>query len=203
MKTIILTLFLLFYCSLNAQSETYDSLKLELDQFNLTHSKNSEDKRVWDLLNNLYEENLQTNKGLSQETLNEYSAVKSSDSISNKSIFYLFDKYQEYITETVAYGKPSEVNIQLAIMKLLAAECVQVYNAIPPIVMIYMGEVLMGASMNQQAQDHFEAGIQYYPDSIPIQVYLVLLNEHQYKKEKKRLISKHSDHWMVKSYLLD
>jgi hypothetical protein len=186
---------------LQAQSEIFDSLTVELNQYKLTHSKDSEDKRVLNLLDNLYEEILQTNKGLSQETLNEYREINKSDSVLNKSIFFLFKKYQDYITETVAQGKPANWDFQLAMMKLLSDECYEIYDSIPAIVLIYMGEALMSAGMNEKAIEHFEMSKEFYPDSIPIKVYLVLLDEVGNKKIKKELLRKSGDHWMVKEKL--
>lgn len=203
MRVLILTLFLVFCNFLNAQTEMFDSLSIELNQYNLTHPKKSEDKRVLNLLSNMYEENLQTNKGLSQKTLKEYHTIDKSDSIFNKSIFFLFKKYQDDITETVAQGKSTDVNFQLAVMKLLSRECMEIYNEIPAIVLIYLGEALMGAGLGKTAVEHFEMSREFYPESIPIKVYLIVLDESKNKKLKKELLREARDHWMVKSYLLD
>lgn len=200
------SLFLLFFMSLSSlsfsQTQIFDSLTIELNEYKLTHPTDTKDKRIFNLLKNLYKENLQLNTGLSKATAKEYNDIKNSEKVLNKSIFFLFNKYQDHITETAMIGNSTNPDFQIAVMNLLASECMETYKEIPAIVLVYMGEALLSANMIEKATKHFILSLKSYPDSIPIKVYLVLLDSKNKKALKQQLIKNHSNHWMVKQLIL-
>jgi hypothetical protein len=112
----------------------------------------------------------------------------------------LFDTYQNIISETASKGEKPPANICVPLMKTLAGECVSVYNSIPAIVCIYMGEALMSAGMTDEARKHFKMSLQFYPNSIPLLVYNYRLEQDPTMKQKelKNLKQKYPKHWMVK-----
>lgn len=198
-KLLFIILFLSF--NLHSQKSVYDSLKVELNIFKKNVKIDKSDLSIYELLNNFYHENLQTNKGLSNSTLKTYREFSESDSLKNKSILFLFNKYQYHISKTATIGKNPDPEFQIAVMKLLAGECVEIFDSIPAIVLIYMGEALMSNQLNEKALEHFEISYKFYPDSIPIMIYLVLLDEKKHSKVKKKLLRKHKKHWMVQKMI--
>src|SRR5690606_13807037 len=110
----------------------------------------------------------------------------------------LLDTYQNIISETAAKGIKSPANICVPLMKQLADECALVYNIIPAIVCIYLGEALLSAGMTDEGKDHFKKSLQNHPNSIPLQVYNYrLIDDPNTKKEElKKLKKKYPGHWM-------
>lgn len=201
MKTIFKYIFLFFPIFAFSQTSEYDSLKRELKEYKLNYQIDSSDKSVLQLLEKLYNENLQTNKGLSKETLDEYQRYSESETLKNKSILFLFNKYQNYISETAVKGIKTDSEFQIAILKLLSGECLEIYKTIPAIVVIYMGEALINANMNEMALEHFKSSLSLYPNSIPIKVYIVLLDEENNIDLKNELFKENKKHWMVQKLL--
>jgi hypothetical protein len=85
-------------------------------------------------------------------------------------------------------------------MKSLSGECLSLYNVIPTIVCIYMGEALQSAGMTDKARDHFKMSLQFYPNSIPLMVYNYKLEQDPAKKKGQLadLKNKYANHWMVR-----
>jgi len=183
---------------------TYDSLSVELAKIKAKSEISKTDRNILNLLNKLHDENLQSdNGGISKETLKEYESYKTNKVLRNWHIFYLFDTYQNEVTNTELNGHKNNRSLRLAIMKLLSGELIQLYGDIPPIVLVYMGEALMNADYNDKARNHFEMSLQFYPQSVPLKVYNWVLTNNQSQKNKlyKDLTKKHKDHWMVKQFL--
>ena len=159
------------------------------------------DKKVILLLDKLYEKTMQANDiELDEKTMNEYYSYQTNTTLANRHIALLFDTYQNIITETAAKGNkvPSEICIPL--MKSLSGECLKLYNSIPAIICIYMGEALQSGGMIEEARKHFKMSLQFYPNSIPLLVYNYKL-ENDAKKKQEQLLnlkSKYPKHWMVK-----
>lgn len=161
----------------------------------------SSDKGVLSLLDKMYEKTLQANElELDEKTMKEYQQYQTNTSLANRHIALLFDTYQTIITETAAKGEKAPADICVPLMKSLSGECLSLYNCIPAIVCIYMGEALQSAGMIDKAREHFKMSLQFYPKSIPLLVYNYRLEQDPAKKKKQlaELKIKYSKHWMVK-----
>jgi len=162
----------------------------------------STDKTIYNILDKLYEETLQANDGQpGEETIRSYQQFKTDTTLANRHIALLFDTYQTIINETATKGEKPPTDICVPLMKSLVNECISVYNRVPAIVSIYMGEALLGAGMTDEARKHFKMSLQFYPNSIPLLVYNYRLEEDSTKKEEElmNLKKNYPEHWMVKS----
>ncbi len=195
MKKTLLYFFLLAAAITQAQG-TYESLSAELESVKKKCRADGRDKGVYRLMESLQNELLEADNGqLSDETIAAYKTYANDPTLHNSHIFYLFQRYQDE-----AENPDVTSDFQLGCMKLLSAECISTYKAIPAIVLVYMGEALMAAGMDQKAGEHFEMALSHYPDSVPIKVYRYSLAPDGPAKEnmKKHLLKKHPNHWMVK-----
>lgn len=159
------------------------------------------DKTILTVLDQMYEQTMQANDGqLDEKTIKSYLQFQTDTTLANRHIALLFDTYQTIITETAAKGKEAPADICVPLMKTLAGESVSLYNKIPAIVCIYMGEALQSAGMIDEARKHFKTSLQYYPNSIPLLVYNYKLEQDSIKKKEQLvyLKKKFSKHWMVK-----
>lgn len=159
------------------------------------------DKTILTVLDQIYEQTMQANDGqLDEKTIKKYQQFQTDPTLANRHIALLFDTYQTVITETSAKGEKAPADICVPLMKTLADECVSLYNNIPAIVCIYMGEALQSAGMTDEAREHFKMSLQFYPNSIPLLVYNYRLEQDPAKKKEQLadLKKKYSKHWMVK-----
>jgi hypothetical protein len=161
----------------------------------------STDKTILNVLDKLYEQTMQANDGqLDEKTIRKYQQYQTDTTLANRHIALLFDTYQTIITETAAKGEKVPADICVPLIKSLVGECVSLYNNIPVIVCIYMGEALQSAGMTDKAREHFRMSLQLYPNSIPLLVYNYRLEQDPTKKKEQLtdLKKKYSKHWMVK-----
>jgi hypothetical protein len=161
----------------------------------------SSDKAILSVLDKMYEKTLQANElELDEKTMKEYQQYQTNTTLANRHIALLFDNYQTIITETAAKGKKAPADICVPLMKSLSGECLSLYNSIPVIVCIYMGEALQTAGMVDKAREHFKMSLQFYPKSIPLLVYNYRLEQDPTKKKEQlaELKKKYPKHWMVK-----
>lgn len=170
-----------------------------------TVKKNSQvvstDKTILSLLDKMYQKTLQANDfELDEATMKEYQQYQSNTALANRHIALLFDNYQTIITQTAAKGEQAPSDICIPLMKSLSGECLSLYNSIPVIVCIYMGEALQSAGMIDKAREHFKMSLQFYPNSIPLLVYNYRLEQDKTKQKQQLadLKKKYGKHWMVK-----
>lgn len=159
------------------------------------------DKTILTVLDKMYEQTMQANDGqLDEKTVRKYQKFQTDTTLANRHIALLFDTYQTIITETASKGEKAPADICVPLMKSLAGECVSLYNSIPAIVCIYMGEALQSAGMTDEAIKHFKMSLKFYPNSIPLLVYNYRLEQDTTKKEEQLadLKKKYFKHWMVK-----
>ncbi|RKS03632.1 hypothetical protein [Flavobacterium sp. 102] len=207
MKVLKLISFFLFFVNLNLQAQqnkTFDSLTVEFNKLKEVSNINKKDKTILKLLNSLYDETLQADDGsLSQKTIAKYQAFKEDSKLANWPVFYLFETYQNEITQTELGKKKNNKDLRVALMKILSGELIDLYQTIPPIILVYMGEALMNSGANSRAQNHFKMSLEFYPESIPLKVYSYLLADDKTAKEaiSADLTKNHKNHWMVKQFL--
>jgi hypothetical protein len=162
---------------------------------------NSSDRTIVSVLDDLYQTTMQANDGQPDEkTIQKYQQFQTDITVANRHIALLFDTYQMVITETAAKGQKPPADICVPLMKNLAGECIKLYDQIPAIVCVYMGEALQSAGMTNEARTHFQTALQFYPNSVPLQVYNYRLEQDTDKQKQMltQLKKKHSKHWMVK-----
>lgn len=160
------------------------------------------DKSVLVLLDKVYNQTLQADEGgMDEKTRIGYQQYMTDTTLPNRYIMYLFDCYQTIVNDTHSANKPPSSDICIRIMHTLAGECIAVYDEIPVIVCILMGEALNSAGMIIEAREHFKKGLRVYPNSIPLQVYNYKLEANKGKRDAmlNRLRKNHPDHWMVKN----
>jgi hypothetical protein len=161
----------------------------------------SSDKTILSLLDKFYEITMQANEGqLDEKTIKEYQQFQTDTTLANRHIALLFDNYQTLITETAAKGQNAPADLCVPLIKSLSGECLSLYNSIPVIVCIYMGEALQSAGMVDKAREHFKMSLQFYPNSIPLLIYNYRLELDPAKKNEQLadLKKKYHRHWMVK-----
>jgi len=158
------------------------------------------DKKIIALLDKLYEKTLQANDlQLDQKTMNEYQRYKTDTTLANRHIALLFDNYQTIINNTASEGKNAPPEICLPLMQQLSQECRLLYNNVPVIVCIYLGESLLNAGRKDDARAHFKVSLDQYPNSIPLMVYNYRLEQDPSKQKSmlEQLKKKYPRHWMV------
>jgi len=159
------------------------------------------DKSILALLDAFYEETLQADEMHPQEeTMKKYLRYQTETTLANRHIALLFDNYQALITETSAKGKKPPNSIAIPLVQKLGDECKALYNSIPVIVCIYIGEALQTAEMTEEARKHFKMSLELYPNSIPLQIYNYRYEQDPVKKNEQllELKKKYPKHWMVK-----
>lgn len=157
------------------------------------------DKTVYDLLNNIYEEMLQSEPGvLKPETIDKVQNFYSDNNSKNKHIFNMFFAYQNHITETAAVGKEPNSKFQVDLMSDLEEEINNVYGDVPIIILIYKAEALNSNGQTKESADLISSSLAIFPDSIPLKVYKYLDTKDE--KIKLDLIKNHSNHWMVQQF---
>jgi hypothetical protein len=202
MKKIIyfFAIILIFQNSFGQQTKVFDSINNQFKKIKLECKIKSNNKKILNLFDDFYSEMLEADNGnLSQNTISEYNEFQNNRNIPNWHIFYLFNIYQNHITESVKLNKQTDSDFQISVMKILSGELLATYKTIPPLILIYMGEALMSGNRNELAKNHFKMLLEFYPKSIPIKVYNYLLLEDGTEKEKlyKVLKTENPYHWMV------
>lgn len=152
----------------------------------------STDKKIVTLLDKIYQKTLQADTlELDEVTMSEYISYHTDTTLANRHIALMFDNYQTLINEAAAKRQSPPAEICVPLMTSLSQECLSIFNSVPVIVSIYMGEALQDAGMLEEASEHFKKAIGIYPNSIPLLVY-------NYMYEKDEVKKKYPKHWLVK-----
>ena len=202
MKKIIyfFAIILIYQNSFGQQTRVFDSISKELKKIKSECTIKSNNKKILNLFNDFYSEMMQADNGnLSQNTISEYTDFQNNRNLPNWHIFYLFNIYQNHITESVKLNKETNSDFQISVMKILSGELLETYKTIPPLILIYMGEALISGNKNEMARNHFKMSLEFFPKSIPVKVYNYLLLTAGIEKEKlyNELKKENSNHWMV------
>lgn len=199
MKKLILFLFLIFAInSFSQQSEEYTKF---IEEIKRDSKSDKNDKTVFDLLNNFYEQVLQSDNGeLNQNTLQIIEELYADHNAKNLQILSMFLAYQQHISESFGAGAGSEpdTTFQLNLLNELESELEKVYGKVPVIVKIYKAEALNSAGQSQKYSELLKQSLIEFPDSVPLKVYSYLDTKDE--KIKLNLIKEHSNHWMVKQF---
>ncbi len=195
MKLLFTTLITLSFYLASAQNNRSVFAK-QLQELKSKSVIDTNDSTALIIINNFYEEVLQSDKGELQEStslrLNKF--VKSEES-KNKYLIILFLIYQKHISETSLKGIKSNPDFQLETLNILEKEYKELYQVIPPIIYVYKVEALNNGNKLKEARSEILRGLSIYPESVPLKVYQYLaIKEESLKKD---LIVNHSNHWLV------
>lgn len=152
MKNLIIIFFLLASSNLFAQkSEAYINYIKEL-KTNTKTDRN--DKTVFTLLNNFYDEALQSDEGeMKPETIKKIQDFYANKDAKNKQILNMFLAYQNHISETAAVGKQPNSKFQVDLINDLEQEIKNVYNEVPVIILIYKAEALNSNGQTKESAE--------------------------------------------------
>ena len=155
------------------------------------------DKACLDLINDFYNEALQSNKGeLENGTVEKLQTFMKSNDSKNKHLLTLFLMYQQHITETAAKGLKPNSEFQVKTMNVLEKEFQDVYGVIPPIIFIYKSEALNSDKKFEEAKEKVKEGLNISPSSIPLKIYRYMDTKDE--NLKGDLITNHANHWLVR-----
>ena len=162
---------------------------------------NSNDKKIFSLFDKFYLKTMQADDlELDKKTIEEYQNYQTDIKLSNRHLALLFDSYQTIITETSAKGRKAPANVCIPLIESLKKECLNLYDSIPTIVCIYLGEAYQNAGKIMEAREIFNKSLLSYPNAIPLLVYNCQFELNPIKKKEKldTLKKKYPKHWMVK-----
>lgn len=197
MKNILLLFSLII--SINAFSQKSEDYEKFIEQIKKDSKIDKTDKTVYNLLNDFYEQALQSDKGelnqdISQRIQNLYSDKKAK----NLHILTMFLTYQNHITETSSDGKQPNPNFQINLVDDLEGELKDTYGNVPIIIIIYKAEALNSNGKTKESAELIATSLIQYPNSIPLKVYKYLDTKDE--KIKVDLVKNHSNHWMVQQF---
>ncbi|MCJ8155245.1 hypothetical protein MKJ01_15875 [Chryseobacterium sp. SSA4.19] len=200
MKKTVLLLFFLF--SIYAFSQTAAAAKEVFEKIKKESKIDGNDKTIYTLLDEFYEQNLQAeNDEMNPETIEKFRKLASEPGTKNRHLLILFLMYQQHISQTAATGKKPNPEVQIETMKLLKDEIQNVYSKTPAIIYIYQYEALDGGERKEEAKAVLIQGLKDYPDSVPLKVYTYLNTRDETLKND--LIQHHSNHWMVRQFQIN
>ncbi|MCL9806835.1 hypothetical protein NAT51_14970 [Flavobacterium amniphilum] len=195
MKKITLLLLFLAFNAFGQHNEE------RLVKFRNMTTIDSNDETVFNLLQELYSQILQSDSGeLDPSMGKKTNKLYQSEKTKNRHLLILFMAYQSHITETAAAGKKPNTGLQLGLSADLTYEFKNIYNKIPAIVYIYRYEALDSGGQKEEAVKVIEEGLSAYPDSVPLKIYKYLNSKDQALKED--LFLHHHNHWMVKQFMM-
>lgn len=190
---------LLIFLSTNSFAQKSDEYLNFIKDLKIETQVDKSDKTVYDLLNNFYEETLQSEAGeMKPETISKIQSYYSNNSSKNKHIFNMFFAYQNHITETAAAGKQPNSKFQVDLICDLEEEIKNVYGNVPIIILIYKAEALNSNGQSIESAELINKSLITFPTSIPLKVYKYLDSKDE--KIKLDLVENHSNHWMVQQF---
>ena len=196
MKNLITLLFLFFGIFAFSQEDVFETVSQNLKKSSKIDKK---DTKVANLLDRFYREALQSDKGeLSAETPELINKTFEDNNLKNGHILFLFFMYQDYISKTVAVGKPSDSKYQVQMMDFIYNESKEIWGKAPAIIYIYKCEALDTDKKTKESLEIISEGLKEYPDCVPLKVYQYLNRKDE--KLKEDLIKNHSNHWMVQQF---
>ncbi|PWW28756.1 MULTISPECIES: hypothetical protein [unclassified Chryseobacterium] len=197
MKKLILGTLLCLSISVFAQSG--NSMASILQKIKSQSKIDTQDKTVYDLMDEFYQKNLQAdNDEMTPEFTHKLRKAVSDSNTKNIHLLYLFLMYQQHISQAVAEGKSPNPVFQIETMHLLESETKEVYGKLPAIIYIFKAEALDSGSKKEEAKMTVASGLKEYPDSVPLKVYSYLNTKDE--NLRKDLTQNHPNHWMVQQF---
>ncbi|MRM83904.1 hypothetical protein [Riemerella anatipestifer] len=197
MKNLLLVFFI--FLSINIFSQKSEEYKQFIQQLKNDTKTDKNDKSVLKLLNDFYEQALQSEKGeLNPDILDRIQKIYADKNSKNLQILNMFLMYQDHITKTAAVGKQPDSKFQVDLMDDLEAEIKSVYGECPVIIDIYKAEALNSNGQAKESAEIISKSLEKFPNSVPLKVYKYLDTKDE--KIKQDLIRNHSRHWMVQQF---
>ncbi|MCK8143394.1 hypothetical protein MW871_15995 [Flavobacterium sp. I-SCBP12n] len=197
MKNLILILLLLI--SINSFSQKTDEYNKFIEQIKKDSKTDKNDETVLILLNDFYEQTLQSDIGeLKPDIPERIQKLYSGKNSKNLQILNMFLAYQEHISQTAAVGKQPDPNFQINLINDLESELKNTYGNVPVIIKIYKAEALNSNGQNKESAELISKSLNEFPNSIPLKVYKYL--DTKGEKIKEDLVKNHSNHWMIKQF---
>ncbi len=197
MKNIIIIFCLLF--SINFFSQRTNEYNQFIKKIKKDSKIDKNDKTVLNLLNDFYEQVLQSDKGeFNSDMPEKIQKIYSDKNGKNLHILMMFLAYQQHISQTEGIGKKADSNFQINFMTDLENEIMKVYGNVPVIVKIYKAEALNSNGQTKESAELISKSLVEFPNSIPLKVYKHLDTKDE--KLKEELIKNHSKHWMVQQF---
>ena len=194
-----LCLIILALISIPAFAQQDEAYKNYIHQAKSETKIDSEDKAVFNLLEEFYLQGLQSESGeVSPDIPKKTDKLYNNSETKNRHLLVMFVVYQNYISETAAVGKTPDSKFQVALMRDLENEFKTIYNKVPAIIYIYKAEALSSDGQDEESSKTLESGLLAYPDSVPLKVYKYMSSRNE--ALKKDLVKNHSNHWMVKQF---
>ena len=194
-----LNLIFIFFLSINVFSQEGGDYTKFIEQLKTDTRSDKSDKAVLNLLNDFYEQALQSEKGeLNPNISDRIQKLYADKNSKNMQILNMFLVYQEHISQTAAVGKKPDSNFQVNLMNSLETEVKNVYGDVPVIIEIYKAEALNSNGQTKESAEIISKNIEKFPNSIPLKVYRYLDNKDE--NIKQDLIKNHSNHWMVQQF---
>jgi hypothetical protein len=197
MKKLILGTLLCLSVSIFAQSG--NSMAGILQKIKSQSKIDTQDKMVYDLMDEFYQKNLQAdNDEMTPEFTHKFQKAVSDPGTKNMHLLYLFLMYQQHISQAVAEGTNPNPVFQIETMHLLESETKEVYGKLPAIIYIFKAEALESGSKKEEAKITVANGLKEYPDSVPLKVYSYLNTKDETLRQD--LTQNHPNHWMVQQF---
>lgn len=194
-----LSLILFFFISISITAQQPDDYKKYIDQLKKEAKTDPQDKAVFDLLQEFYNQVLQSDLDeLNPDVSTKFEKLYQNPKAGNYYLLVMFMIYQDHITQTAAAGKMSNAKFQIDLITDLETEFKTVYDKVPAIVYIYKTEAFNSDNQPAEALTAINNGLTAYPDSVPLKVYKYLNTKNP--EIKNDLIKNHSNHWMVKQF---
>ncbi|MDW9381037.1 hypothetical protein [Chryseobacterium sp. JV558] len=194
MKKLILGTLLCLSVSIFAQSDS--AITTVFQKIKNLSKIDTNDKVVYNLMEELYQKNLQAeNDEMTPEFMHKMEKAVSDTDTKNMHLLYLLLMYQQHISQAVTKGTSPNPEFQIEIMSLLENETKDVYGKIPAIIYIFKAEALDGGQKKEEAKKTVASGLKEYPDSVPLKVYGYLNTKDETLRQD--LIKNHPNHWMV------
>lgn len=194
-----LMLIFIVISSFKTFSQTNDNYRNMIKELKANSTIDKNDLSVLNLMDDFYQEVLQSDKGeLSQKTSIRMKKMLSDKTIKNNHLLKIFMIYQNYINYATNAGKQPNSKFQVDIIKDLENEINSIFGYTPIIIQIYKAEALNSDGQKKEASLTISDALLKFPNSIPLKVYSYLDNKNEFVK--KDLIENHSNHWMVKQF---
>ena len=194
-----LTLILLTVFSINAFAQQNDDYKKFIEQIKQDSKVDKNDRAVFNLLNDFYEQALQSDEGeLKPEIPQRIKKLFEDKNTKNIQILKMFFAYQDHVSKAAAIGKRPNARFQVNLMNDLESEIKNTYDKIPALIYIYKSEALSSDGQNKEAAVVVTNGLAEYPNSTPLKVYKYLNTKDGGIKED--LLKNHPNHWMINQF---
>lgn len=193
MKKLTITILLISFNSFAQPNES------RINQLRGETKIDNQDKAVFNLLDEFYNQVLQSDLGELNPTIpKKIEKLYQNKKTKNRHLLMMFMAYQDHISQTSAVGKRPNTKFQVELMTDLAYEFKNIFNRIPALIYVYKFEALDTSGKNEESAKVIDEGLTEYPDSVPLKVYKFLISKDN--DIKTDLINNHSNHWMVKQF---